>query len=122
MSLGGVIAMRGATVRIRRAVQTQGADGATQRTWRDAPTRRATMLLEELSAEKAQRLWGIETVARFRATLEAEADVRKYDGVIVEDGRFVGLHLRVEEDPRGSELGPQLTLLGLALTKETFGL
>lgn len=121
MSVTGLLTVRGARVRVRRAVQTQGTDGATQRTWRDAPTARVAMLLEELTAERAQRIWGIESTARFRATVEACADVQKFDGLVVEDGRFAGLHLRVEEDPRGSELGPQLRLLGLALTKETFG-
>lgn len=109
-------------MRVRRAVQSQGTDGATKRTWQDAPVARVPMLLEELTAEKAQRLWGAESQARFRATIEAEADVVKYDGLVVEEGRFIGMHLRVEEDPRGGELGPQLKLLGLALTKETLGL
>lgn len=121
MSLAGVIVMRGATARVRRAVQTASAQGGTNRTWADAPTRRVKVLLEEVTAVKAQQLWGIETAARYRGTIDCEDDVQKFDVLVIEDGRFEGLRLRVEEDPRGSELGPQLTLLGLALSKEKIG-
>lgn len=118
MSISGLLDTRGASARVRRAVQTHSGTGATMRTWEDAPTARVKVLLEELTAEKAQRLWGAESVARFRATIDADDDVQKYDVLVIEDGRFVGLQLRVEEDPRGSELGPQLKLLGLATAKD----
>ena len=118
MSISGLLDTRGASARVRRAVQTQSGTGATMRTWEDAPTARVKVLLEELTAEKAQRIWGAESVARFRATIDADGDVQKYDVLVIEDGRFVGLQLRVEEDPRGSELGPQLKLLGLATAKD----
>lgn len=122
MSISGLIATRGATARVRRAVQTASAQGGTNRSWGDAPTARVQILLEELTAAKAQRIWGAESAARFRGTVDADRDVRQYDVLVIESGRFEGSHLRVEEDPRGSELGPQLKLVGLALTKERVGL
>jgi len=122
VSVAGLIDTKGAWVRVRRATQAQGTDGATRRTWGDAPESRTQVLLEELTAAKAQRIWGAESVARFRATVHACADVQKYDVLRVESGRFIGLTLRVEEDPRGSELGPAIALLGLATTKEAIGI
>ncbi len=117
-----MIDTRGATVRVRRATQATGTDGGTRRTWDDAPVSRVKILLEEITAGKAQRVWGNESVATFRGTLRAGDDVQKFDVLVVESGRFRGQQLRVEEDPRGSELGPQLSLLGLATTKEKVGL
>lgn len=91
------------------------------RTWADAPAK-VKLLLEEITAEKAQRLWGLETQATYRGTAKDSADLRKLDGLIVETGKFTGTRLQVLEDPRGSELGPQLVIIGLRQTKETFGL
>jgi hypothetical protein len=123
VSLDGLLATRGACVRIRRATRGANTVGATTRTWDDAPDSPVRMLLEELTAGKAQRAWGLETLATFRATVSADADVQKLDGCYVEDGRFAGTFLRVEEDPRGSELGPQFRVLGLVRTPtERFGL
>lgn len=119
MSLAGRIDIDGSRCRVRRATQTVGATGTT-RTWADT-ARKVKLLLEEITAEKAQRLWGLESQATIRATGKASADLKKLDGLIVETGKFKGMHCQVVEDPRGSQLGTQLVIFGLLQTKETFG-
>lgn len=124
MSAEGMVDVRGVRARVRRSVQDLGggSGGATKREWRDGPQPFIRILLEEVTAEKAQRIWGLETVATFRGTVRARADVKKLDGLIVSDGKFRNERFRVQEDPRGSELGPQLLVLGLQKVNEAFDL
>lgn len=117
-----MIDVRGARCRVRRATQSSGVASVTQRAWTDAPGSPVKLLLEEITAEKAQRIWGMESVATVRATMKHDTDLRKLDGLMVLTGKYAGNFYLVVEDPKGSELGTQLVLLGLQSSKDRFGL
>lgn len=116
MSLDGLRRTRGSQVTIRRATKTRKPQGDTSSSWSSIATA-APVLLQELAAGRAQRLFGRETQATGLATFEAGQDVKVDDGLIVTAGPHTGTHWKVLQ-PRDVE-GHHLEY-GVQLTKETF--
>ena len=113
-----MVQTRGAHVTLKRATQSKGADQTTKRTWATLKED-AHLLIEELSTEKAQKLFGFETEATLVAWCDPSEDVQEHDGVIVETGLFASEHFRVVARRRG-DLGPARQAVGLAKSKESF--
>ncbi len=106
------------TARRQSATRVAAADGSDATPWEavaDGPTR---VLLEPLTVAAAQRLWGVETAARFRGFVLAAADVAGADGLMVTTGDYAGRSFRVVEPMPILLAG--LQVLGLAQTPETF--
>jgi hypothetical protein len=122
MSLAGLIQAQGADVTVRRGTPTHGAGGATQRAWAEQ-IESTKLLITEITAERAQKMWGNETEATLVAWCDPSDDIIYHDGIIVTTGIYARQRFRVVADTKGS-LGPARRALGLVLAKptETFGL
>ena len=117
MSLDGLRRSRGSRVTIRRATRVRKPQGDTGVTPFTSVATDVPVLLQELAAGRAQRLFGRETQATGLATFEAGCDVQGDDGLIVTSGPHAGTHWKVLQ-PRDVE-GHHLEY-GVQLTKETF--
>lgn len=109
------IAAAGENVEIwRRGAQTSGAGGHPV----DAPTLLTTrrIAIRQLSAGEAERAFGLQTDARWIASLPATQDVKANDFLKILTGHDVNVILEVRADPR-HEGGSQI--LELADTTET---
>lgn len=119
MSLAGFAARRGSTLTIRRATASERADGSTRNAWADVATL-VPAPLEVIGTEVAQRLWGAETRARYRALLPIDCGAVIGDGIVVTAGAQAGRSFRlVESNPHPYGGSPHIEA-GLALTPEAF--
>jgi hypothetical protein len=120
--MAGQIQINGAMCRVRRADQSTGTDGGTVRAWQEVGTQPQHVRLIQLSAGQAQRMWGLESTARFIGAADMEADIQQLDGILVQDGAFAGTRLRVESVTKTLGLGrTRYQQLELTETTETFG-
>ena len=120
MSRSGLATVRGSQITVKRATDGQALDGSATKSWANVATGVAG-LLEELTAERAQEIWGQETRARWRTSVPWGTDVLIGDGVLVTSGNFTGRAFRVEEQlERGTSPGTRHIELGLEETTETF--
>lgn len=118
MSLAGLVDIRGSHVTVKRATESKAADQTTKRTWATL-SQNVHLLIDEVSTDKVQRLFGFETEATLVAWCRPSEDVREHDGIIVDAGPFAGERFRVVGRLRGG-LGPARQAIGLAATLETF--
>lgn len=121
MSLLGLIQVRGDTVQVKRATPSKGTGGTTQRTWKEH-IESAKVLIESITSDRAQRIWGSEVQANFAGWCDPSLDILMNDGLIVtKSKKFIGRRFRVVA-VSDSALGPERKALGLVqvATTETF--
>ncbi len=120
MSIIGLITSRGSTVTIRRGTRTQQADGSFNASWSDTVTN-GKALIESLSSDLAQKLWGQETKATRRAFVRIDTNVTPGDGLLVSVGAYSGERFRViAVIPRHMGAASRYLELALELTTEAF--
>lgn len=118
MSLAGLIRRRGSRATVYRPTGGRNADGsATVTAWAAVQTD-LPVLLEGLTDELAQRLFGTREVIRDRGFVLGLPDLRPGDGLVVTAGRRVGQRFRVEE-PLAYDAGSRLAHLEVALVSTT---
>lgn len=114
--VGRLLMQYGEVGTFRRATESQAANRSTVRSWDDvAASIGLKLLIEPLNVYAAQKIFGQETEARFRAHLALEADVLMGDGLVMTAGQLAGTAYRVVE--RLPHVLGQVLILGLAQTK-----
>ena len=119
MSLLGRIRFHGDPVTLYPALDTAQADGDSTRTY-GPPLLDQRLLMEELSAEAARRIFGAETTATMRAFAPLTLAVNVDDGVLVVSGIRAGERYRVVSRIRQTLGVMQHQDLGLERTAEVF--
>lgn len=120
MAITGLIQQRGSTVTVRRSARAQASDGSFNTAWASAVID-TKALLEAVTSDLAQRLWGQETQATLRAFFAPDTDVRVGDGIRVTAGAYVATKYRVAAVlPRDFSAASRHVEVALELTKETF--
>lgn len=118
MSLAGLRTIRGSTVTIKRATETQKDEADVALSWAVVATAVA-MRIEPLGLryQKAlEREYGTDIKAERLGYGDVAQDLKEKDGIIVTDGKYAGDHLKVLTV---QNMGGQLEVV-LQLTGETF--
>ena len=119
MSLTGAIALRGSTVTVHHAVDTDQADGSSGRTY-PTNTPGVKVLLEDISDELVRRVFGPETTATRRGLVALSATIRDDDGIVVTAGKHTGERYRVAKRLEHREGPSPHAELALEATTEAF--
>src|SRR6185503_8269668 len=96
MSALGLIMARGTPCTIKRATETKATDRSTIKTWATVGLS-VKLLVQELTAQQSQEIWGVDTIARFRVMVDPSVDIQLSDGILPESGDLEGQHFTVEE-------------------------
>lgn len=94
MSMHGLIQMRGSTVTIRRSAKVQLPDGTFNQSWSNAIAS-THALIEAITSDLSQRIWGQNIKATHRAYMYYGSDVKEGDGVQVVTGAYANSTYRV---------------------------
>lgn len=120
MSLQGMIQRRGSTVTIRRSSTSESSDGTFNKHWVDV-TVGTKALIESLTSELSQRIWGQEITASHRAYMAQHADVKEGDAIIVTAGSKALQKFRIAEVlERDMNAASRYLEIGLHSTTEAF--
>jgi hypothetical protein len=112
LSLAGLARSRGSRVTVRRLTKTKKPQGDTAVSWATIASS-VPVLLQQIEADRAERLFGRETTIRGLAVFEVGQDVQADDGLIVTAGPHTGLHWKVlrprDVENRHKEYGVEQT-------------
>lgn len=117
MSIAGVIAVRGARVRVLRSAPTRNADGSSRDTWAEQPE--TQVHIADGTATQIQQIWGSTTDAEVVGRAMLEDDLQNDDVILPLTGAFFGRRYRVVARKSVIARQPHL-LLALEPTTETF--
>jgi len=125
MSLPGMIRFRGSVADVYRpATAVEDTTGLTTVTWTGAAPVAGNLrvLLDVVSDELAQRIFGREVSIDLRGIVTPPADVARDDGLVVRTGAYAGERFRVVGHVPSTLLARSAHVeLALARTTEVFG-
>jgi hypothetical protein len=118
MSIAGFLRTRGDRCHVVRVSETRAADRTVTHT-HALHARDLRLRVREVSAERAQRLWGLETKARFTILCPPNVTIRIGDYVVPREGAFAGETFRVGARDRAAGARRVLFAAELASPAET---